>query len=40
MNLNVNEKKLCIDQGKEFCSRFMQKRLDDNDILMRSTHNC
>ena len=31
--------KLGADQGKIFYNRFMQKRLDDNDILTYSTHN-
>ena len=31
--------KLWFDQGKEFYNSFMQKCLDDNDILMYLTHN-
>ena len=31
--------KLGADQGKIFYNRFIQKRLDDNDILTYSTHN-
>ena len=31
--------KLSADQGKEFYNNFMQKWLDNNDILMYSTHN-
>ena len=31
--------KLCFDQGKEFYNSFIQKYLDDNDILMNSSHN-
>ena len=31
--------RLQVDQGKEFCNRFMQKWLNDNDISMYSIHN-
>ena len=31
--------KLWVDQGREFYNSPMQKRLDENDILMCSTHN-
>ena len=31
--------KLWVDQGREFCNQFMQKWLENNDILMYSTHN-
>ena len=31
--------KFWVDQGKEFCKSFMQKWLDNNGILMYSTHN-
>ena len=37
MNLKVNQIK--VDQEKEFYNKFMQKLLDDYDILMCSTHN-
>ena len=30
---------LYLDQGKEFYDNHMQKQLDDNYILMYSTHN-
>ena len=30
---------LCLDQGREFYDNHMQKWLDDNYILMYSTHN-
>ena len=33
------QNKLWVDQGKEFHNSPMQKWLDDNDILMYSTHN-
>ena len=36
-NLKLN--KLWVDQGKEFCNKPVQERLDSNDILMYSTHN-
>ena len=35
MNINVNQ----INNGLELYNSFMQKFLDDNDILMYSTHN-
>ena len=31
--------KLWVDQGRHFYDSLMQKWLDDNDILMCSTHN-
>ena len=31
--------KLWVDQGREFYNKIMQEWLDDNDILMYSTHN-
>ena len=31
--------KLWVDQGRELYDNLMQKWLDDNDILMYSTHN-
>ena len=31
--------KLWVDQGRELYNNLMQKWLDDNDILMYSTHN-
>ena len=31
---NCKPNKLWVDQGKEFYNNFMQKGLDDNDILM------
>ena len=31
--------KLWFDQGREFCNQLMQKWLENNDILMYSTHN-
>ena len=36
---NHKPNKLWIDQGKEFYNRFMQKCLDNYDILMYPTHN-
>ena len=30
---------LWVDQGREFCNSPTQKWLDDNDILIYSTHN-
>ena len=33
---NCKPNKLCIDQGREFYNNFMQKWLDDNDILIYS----
>ena len=35
MEINVNQ----INNGLELYNSFMQKFLDDNDILMYSTHN-
>ena len=35
MKINVNQ----INNGLELYNSFMQKFLDDNDILMYSTHN-
>ena len=31
--------KLLVDQGKEFYNKLIKKQLDNNDILMYSTHN-
>ena len=31
--------KLWVDQGRELCNKIMQQWLDNNDILMYSTHN-
>ena len=36
---NHKPKNLWVDQGTEFYNNCMQKWLDDNDILMYSTHN-
>ena len=36
---NCKPNKVWVDQGKEFYNSPMQKWLDDNDILMYSTHN-
>ena len=36
---NRKPNKLCIDQRIHFYNSLMQKWLDDNDILMYSTHN-
>ena len=36
---NRKPNKLWFDQGKEFYKKFMQKWLDDNDILMYLTYN-
>ena len=36
---NRKLKELRVDQGKEFYNRFMQKCLDNSDILMYSAHN-
>ena len=36
---NCKPNKLWFDQGREFYSKLMQKLLDNNDILMYSTHN-
>ena len=32
-------KKLCVDQGREFYNKLKQEWLDNNDILIYSTHN-
>ena len=42
--MNNNESKcksnkLCTDQGRQLYNSLMQKWLDDNNILMYSTHN-
>ena len=36
---NFKPNKLWVDQGREFCNKLMQHWLDNNDILMYSTHN-
>ena len=36
---NRKPNKLWVDQGREFCNKLMQEWLDNNDILMYSTHN-
>ena len=36
---NCKPNKLWVDQGREFCNKFMQEWLDNNDMLMYSTHN-
>ena len=36
---NCKPNKWWFDQGKELYNKFMQKWLDNNDILMYSTHN-
>ena len=36
---NHKPNKLWVDQGRKFCNKLMQERLDNNDILMYSTHN-
>ena len=36
---NRKPNKLCVDQGREFDNKVMQEWLDNNDILMYSTHN-
>ena len=35
---NCKPNKLCVDQGREFYSKLMQKWLDNDDILMYSTN--
>ena len=36
---NSKRNKVCVDQGREYYNRLMQEWLDNNDILMYSTHN-
>ena len=36
---NCKPNKLWVDHGREFYNKFMQEWLDNNDILMYSTHN-
>ena len=36
---NRKPNKLSVDQGSEFYNKLMQEWLDNNDILMYSTHN-
>ena len=36
---NCKPNKLWVDQGREFYNKLMQQRLDNNHILMHSTHN-
>ena len=36
---NRKPNKLWVDQGREFYNKLMQEWLDNNDILMYSTHN-
>ena len=36
---NRKLKKLWVDQGRELYNKYMQELLDNNDILMYSTHN-
>ena len=36
---NHNPNKLLVDQGREFYNKLMQEWLENNDILMYSTHN-
>ena len=36
---NRKPNKLWVDQGKEFYKKLLQEWLDNNDILMNSTHN-
>ena len=36
---NCKPNKLWVDQGREFYNKLMQDCLDNNDILMYSTHN-
>ena len=35
---NRKPNQLLVDQGREFCNKLMQEWLDNNDILMYSTH--
>ena len=39
MNLNLNQNKFWVDQGREFYNNLMQKWLDNNDVLMYLTSN-
>ena len=36
---NRKSNKLWVDQGREFGNKLMEEWLDNNDILMYSTHN-
>ena len=36
---NSKPNKLWVDKGREYYNKLMQKWLDNNDILMHSTHN-
>ena len=36
---NSKPNKLCVDQGREFYNKVMQKWLDNHNILMHSAHN-
>ena len=36
---NRKPNKLWVDQQREFYNKFMQEKLDNNDILMYSRHN-
>ena len=36
---NRKPNKLWVDQGREFYNKLLQRLLDNNDILMYSTHN-
>ena len=36
---NCKPNKLWVDRGREFYNKLMQEWLDNNDILMYSTHN-
>ena len=36
---NRKPKKLWVDREREFCNKLIQEWLDNNDILMYSTHN-
>ena len=36
---NCKASKLWVDQGREFCNKFMQEWLDNNNILICSTNN-
>ena len=38
MNLIINEINLWVDQEREFYNKLMPEWLDNNDILMYSTH--
>ena len=36
---NRKRNKLCVHSGREFYSKLMKEELDNNDILMYTTHN-